>query len=281
MKLKKKSAEIFIPDNKEVMPALIQTTDLCIAAHQDDLEIMAYNPISECFGKEDRHFTGVVVTNGGGSPRNGIYANYSDEKMQLTRACEQKKAALIGKYSAQLLMSYPSKEVKDATNRVLLEELKEIILTCSPDILYTHNLADKHETHVALVMHVIKAIREIPEAKRPKKIISLEVWRDLDWLSDEDKLIFNTGLYPNLSAALLGVFDSQITGGKRYDLAALGRRLANATFLESHSVNNLDSASYGMDITDLVNSELSPADYISKAIDKFKKEVNDLVTRFL
>ena len=29
------------------------------------------------------------------------------------------------------------------------------------------------------------------------------------------------------------MFDSQITGGKRYDLAVLGRRVANATFFDA------------------------------------------------
>jgi len=38
----------------------------------------------------------------------------------------------------------------------------------------------------------------------------------------------------NLQFALLGVFESQIAGGKRYDLALMGRRRANATYFESH-----------------------------------------------
>ena len=36
-------------------------------------------------------------------------------------------------------------------------------------------------------------------------------------------------------AALIGVFDSQIAGGKRHDLAVLGRRRANATYNASHA----------------------------------------------
>ena len=41
----------------------------------------------------------------------------------------------------------------------------------------------------------------------------------------------------NLAAAMNGVFDSQIAGGKRYDLATIGRRAANATFFESHATD--------------------------------------------
>ena len=30
---------------------------------------MAYHGVAECFGRKDKWFTGVVVTNGAGSPR--------------------------------------------------------------------------------------------------------------------------------------------------------------------------------------------------------------------
>jgi hypothetical protein len=36
---------------------------------------------------------------------------------------------------------------------------------------------------------------------------------------DEDKVVLDVSAHENLQAALLGVFDSQICGGKRYDLA--------------------------------------------------------------
>jgi hypothetical protein len=62
-------------------------------------------------------------------------------------------------------------------------------------------------------------------------VLGCEVWRNLDWLLDEDKQGLPVDDRPNLAAALSGVFDSQISGGKRYDLAVQGRRLANATFL--------------------------------------------------
>ena len=63
------------------------------------------------------------------------------------------------------------------------------------------------------------------------------MWRDLDWLMDADKVVFDVSAHENLQAALLGVFDSQICGGKRYDLATMGRRRANATYFASHGVD--------------------------------------------
>ena len=266
-------ARLYIPDGEGEDRALPRTTDLCFGAHQDDLEIMAYGPIVQCYGHPSRWFTGVVVTDGGGSPRTGIYANYTDGDMKAIRAKEQNTAARIGKYAAQFQLAYPSSAVKAANNPALVGELAEIILRCAPDTLYTHNLADKHDTHVAVALQVLRALSTIPKERRPKKIVSMEVWRGLDWLCDEDKLPIDTSGHPNVSAALLGVYDSQIAGGKRYDLAATGRRLANATFYASHGVDESESLSFGLDITALVEEDREPAAFIQSYIDKFSEEV--------
>jgi len=282
MQLNNKDAQIFIPDNAEIPLALARTTHLCVAAHQDDIEIMAFGPIVECFGQKDKWFTGVTVTDGGGSPRSGVYENFTDDEMKKVRAQEQNTAAAIGQYAAQLLLAYPSSQVKDPANDTLIAELKSIIERCKPDVIYTHNLADKHDTHVSVALRVISAVRLLADGYKPKKVFSLEVWRGLDWLCDEDKAVLDTSAHQNLSAALLGVFDSQIAGGKRYDLATLGRRSANATFFASHAVDECDSMTYGLDITDLVDdTTLSPDKFISKYIDRFKDEVVKRIERFV
>ena len=281
MQFNKREAQLFIPDNAVEKAALARTTALCFGAHQDDIEIMAFGPIAECFGQDGKWFTGVVVTDGAGSPRSGIYEKYTDEEMKTVRAQEQKTAATIGKYSAQFLLAYTSAEVKDPKNDALVAEIKSIIEQCRPEIIYTHNFADKHDTHVAVALLVISAVRQLAGEYKPKKVYSLEVWRGLDWLCDEDKAVFDTSRHPNLAASLLGVYDSQIEGGKRYDLAAFGRRTSNATFFASHDVDSCDSMSYGLDITDLVNDEtLSPEGLVIKYIDKFKDEVIKRIERF-
>ena len=43
-------ADVFVPDGLPPAAALARTTHLAIAAHQDDIEIMAYHGIAECFG---------------------------------------------------------------------------------------------------------------------------------------------------------------------------------------------------------------------------------------
>jgi LmbE family N-acetylglucosaminyl deacetylase len=279
MHLHMPTAEIFIPDGLPLEAALSRTTHMAISAHQDDIEIMAAAPIIECFQQPDRWFTGVVVTDGRGSPRNGLYANYSDDEMRQVRLKEQRKAAIVGEYAAQALLDYPSAAVKDRADQRPVEDLVALLLAARPQVVYTHNLADKHPTHVATALKVLAAIRSLPAEARPQKLLGCEVWRALDWLPDEDKVAFDLSAQENLQAALLGVFDSQITGGKRYDLGSLGRRRANATYFESHGVDVSTGLSFAMDLTPLIeNPLLSPNEYVQTFIRKFAEDVEKRLT---
>ncbi len=86
---------------------------------------MAAQPILECFQQKDKWFTGVVVTDGRGSPRSGLYEHYDDEEMRLVRFQEQRKAAIVGEYAAQIMLDYPSKIVKDPMKKEPVEDLIE------------------------------------------------------------------------------------------------------------------------------------------------------------
>ncbi len=274
------TAEVFVPDGLPVKKALRRTTHMAIGAHQDDIEIMAAAPILECFQQEDKWFTGVVVADGRGSPRNGLYKHYDDEQMRRVRIKEQRKAAVVGEYAAQVMLDYPSFMIKDGTNRQVIEDLANLMKAASPQFVYTHNLADKHDTHVGTVIKVIAAIRSLPEPERPQKLYGCEVWRDLDWMVDSDKVPFDLTAHGSLQAALLGVFDSQIEGGKRYDLASMGRRLANATYFESHGVDVTTGISYAMDLTPLIL--VPPKDvipFVQEHIQRFAQDVADRLSR--
>ena len=120
-------AELYVPDGADADEAIQRTTQMAIGAHPDDLEIMAYHGIIGCFGDEEEWFGGVTVTNGAGSPRDDVYADYTDEEMRLVRKVEQKKAAMIGDYSFAALLDYPSSAVKDPANEELISELAELI----------------------------------------------------------------------------------------------------------------------------------------------------------
>jgi LmbE family N-acetylglucosaminyl deacetylase len=274
------TAEIFIPDGAGDAEALARTTHLAVSAHQDDLEIMAAGPILQCYRRPDEWFTGVVVTDGRGSPRIGLYEAFSDEAMHTVRIQEQKQAATVGEYSAQILLDYPSRAVKSASDSGPVEDLLALLRAAKPKFVYTHNLADKHDTHVGVALRLIAAIRRLPKPERPQRLCGCEVWRDLDWLNDSDKVVFDLTAHENLQAALLGVFDSQIAGGKRYDLASLGRRRANATYFESHGVDVSTGMSYAMDLTPLIqNDALDPAEFVLNHINNFSKDVKERLAR--
>lgn len=275
------SAEIFVPSGDDPEEALRRTTHLAIGAHQDDLEIMAIAGILACYQNEDQWFTGVTVTDGRGTPRSGPYEDYTNDAMSLTRNEEQRNAARVGQFSAVVMLDLPSKVVKDASDPSAIGDLETIFEASWADTIYTHNLADKHDTHVGVALKTIAALRRLPQEARPKRLIGCEVWRDLDWLCDADKIVMDVSARENLQAALLGVFDSQIAGGKRYDLGAMGRRRANATFHQSHGVDANTGAVFGMDMTALIEDDtLEPAAYVAAYLDRFRDDVLDRVRRY-
>lgn len=280
MKLNLDTAEIFVPDGLSVEEALGRTTHMGVGAHQDDIEIMAFDGILKCFQQNDKWFTGVVVSDGSGSPRDDLYKEYTDEMMRAIRRQEQKKAAVVGGYAAQVLLDYPSAAVKDGANKALVEDLMTVLQIARPEVVYTHNLADKHDTHVATALRVIEALRRLPASERPQHLYGCEVWRDLDWLADADKTVFDVSAHENLQAALLGVFDSQICGGKRYDLATMGRRRANATYYASHGVDVATAMIFAMDLTPLIQDPTRDIRrYVQEFTERFIQEVMERLTR--
>jgi LmbE family N-acetylglucosaminyl deacetylase len=285
IKLHQPNAQIFSPSAitgggaLDPEDALKRTTHMAVSAHQDDIEIMAPDGILKCFQQPDLWFTGVVVTDGAGSPRDDVYKDYTDEQMRAIRIIEQKKAAIIGEYTAQVLLDYPSSIVKNAANPWPVEDLALLFHTARPTVIYTHNLADKHPTHVAVAVRTIAALRSLPVAERPQKVYGCEVWRDLGWMMDEEKVVFNTDPHENLQMALLGVFDSQISGGKRYDLATMGRRRANATYYASHAVDEMASMSTAMDLTPLIQDPgLDLLTYVQGFITRFAEDVSRMIS---
>jgi LmbE family N-acetylglucosaminyl deacetylase len=280
MKLTLPTADIYIPDGLPVEEALARTTHLAVGAHQDDLEIMAFDGILKCFEREDAWFTGVALTNGGGSPRDGAFKDTTDEEMQGIRRQEQRKAADIGKYGAMIQLDFPSAVVKNDLQTGPQDDLVSILEIAQPEVAYTHNPADKHDTHVAAFLRALAALRSLPRDTRPAEVYGCEVWRDLDWLPDEYKIAFDVSAQPELQSALLEVFDSQISGGKRYDLATLGRRRANATYFSSHGTDTATSMIYAMDLTPLAkDAGLDVKQYVQGHIERFAQKVEETLDR--
>jgi hypothetical protein len=131
-----------------------------------------------------------------------------------------------------------------------------------------------------VLLRCLEALRSLPPEARPRRVLGCEVWRDLDWMVDSDKVVLDSGRHPELALELLKVFDSQISGGKRYDLAAIGRRAANATYHNSHASDALAGITWAMDLTPLIEGEeLDVAAYLTVFLDRLRADVVERIGR--
>ena len=281
MKFTKPDASVFVPDGADPETAFRRVSHLGIGAHQDDLEIMAFHGIQKCFTSRELWFGAVTCTNGAGSPRAGEYADFSDEDMAALRRREQEKAAVLGNYGVLVQLNHTSAEVKDVGTGRLRADLVKALRLARPEVVYTHNPADKHDTHLAVVFTAIAALRELAPEERPTTVYGCEVWRGLDWLDDEDKVPLDVGRREALSTGLIGVYDSQVEGGKRYDLATAGRRRANASYFRSHDVDGAEQLWFAMDLTPLVRDDaLDVRRFVLGHVDKFRASVEEKIKRY-
>ncbi len=274
MNLSAGDPHIFIPDGRPLEEALAGITHLGIGAHQDDLEFHALHGILECYEQEGRSFGGITCTDGGGSSRTGPYAGFSDAQMRAVRIAEQDRAAVIGHYGVMVQLGCPSAKARDRKNPALKNDLQTLLGAMQPAVVYTHNLADKHETHLAVALHVIAALRALPPARRPLRLLGFEGWRALDWMRDSEKVRLDVSGRPELAAALAGVFDSQIAGGKRYDLAMDGRRTANATLDDPYGPDSLRGVTFAMDMTPLLrDDDLDPVEFTLGFVRRLEEDI--------
>jgi LmbE family N-acetylglucosaminyl deacetylase len=267
-------ADILVPDDSPLDAALQRSSHLCIGAHPDDVEILGWHGIAHCFESDQNWFTGVVVTDGAGSPRAGDYANFSDQQMVATRRGEQRQAATLGAYSAQLQLGYSSAAVQGEINDQLVCQLQEILLVAQPRVLYLHNLADAHYTHQAVANACLAAVRRLPPQQRPEQVLGVEVWRSLDWLSAPYRLELPLPEDHDLQLRLLQAHTSQIAGGKSYDRATIARQIANATFAHSHGLDKYPACCLAMDYSALLaDPELSTEEFLQRCLQTFTGEL--------
>jgi LmbE family N-acetylglucosaminyl deacetylase len=204
----------------------------------------------------------------------------SDTEMVAIRRREQREAAEIGRYSAVVQLGYPSKEIRDDPTGSLAVSLGDVLARTSPRQVCTHNLVDRHPTHVAVALATITALRALPAPQQPDEVYGCEGWRALDWLAEGERVALSSSGYEKLAIELIEVFDSQVSGGKRYDLAAVGRRRANATLAESHEVDTESQVTLAMDLTPLIRDpSLDVTEFALAAVDRFRDEVARTLAR--
>jgi hypothetical protein len=93
--------------------------------------------------------------------------------------------------------------------------------------------------------------------------------------------VLDDSAQPELAAQLIACFRSQIAGGKRYDAAVAGRRLANATFFTSHATDRATALTWAMDLTPLVRDpQLDVTGFTLAHIDRLRADVAERLARF-
>lgn len=270
--LLKRTADIFVPGGGDWRDALRSATRLGVGAHADDLEFMAFHGIEEC-RKGGGKFAGVILTDGAGSVGGGT-------GLRETRRAEQREAAELGGYAVVVQLGLSSAQLKNPKDNTARSLLDEVLRYAHAQTVYAHNPADRHDTHVAACLRTIDALRALPADRRPQKVYGCEVWRDLDWLGADDRVCLDCGHDEKFASALNGVFRSQIDGGKRYDLAVIGRRRAHATFDEAQRADDSEMITLAIDLTPLVaDPELPVEDFTLAAIDRFRSDVRDRLAR--
>lgn len=268
-------ADVYVPSGIALADAFSRTTDLGVVAHPDDLELLALAGIGACWDASDRWFAGVVCTDGVGSVRAGPFAALTDEDFAAARAAEQRRAADIGRYCFVMQLGRASSLVRHpGGHEQLITDLAGVLRETRPVNVYTHDLADRHPTHVAVAAALVAACRRLPIEQRPARVVGCEGWRSLDWLPDDQKVVLDTSPYAELGEQLIAVFESQLSGGKRYDLAAEGRRRANATLRDPRRPDAASQLTVAMDLTPLVrNDDIDPVRYVTAPIDRLRDEV--------
>ncbi len=279
MKFSQTHADLFVPGGGSLASALDSTTHLGIGAHPDDLEIMAFPGICAVRGQKNLRFTGVVASDGAGSPRSGSSEKLSAHDLIKTRRDEQKQAAGLGGYAAILQLAHPSSEIRGSGRSALTSDLLQILRAAKPKVLYLHNPADRHETHVAVLLASLEALRQLPAADRPAEIFGCEVWGDLDWVPAKQVVRLACPAPADFGPSLLRVFRSQVDG-KRYDLAAAGRRRAQATFADAYTPDQAEEVVLALDLKPLVeNSKLTLAEFVSSLTGEFQKQTLERIRR--
>ena len=263
---------LHIPDAVTEAEAFARCSHLAIGAHPDDLEFMAYHGISTCYEEDLAWFGGIVCTDGAGSSRSGPYADYSDADLVACRQKEQMRAADIGQYSFVECLKHSSATLKDPKRReTCISQLEDRLLKTQPEICYTHNPADKHPTHVAVCEATLEACRRLPPHARPRKLYACEVWRDLDWLNDNEKIALDASAHPALADQLYACFDSQIAGGKNYPQAVIARQTAHATFSQPNHPDRAQRLTFALDLSPLLEDDaLDLTEYLRGAIERFQ-----------
>ena len=279
LRLHNPGADVFVPDGRTPEEALARVTHVGIGAHADDLELMAFHGIAHCLSTPGAWFAGVVASDGARAPRTGRFSGLTDAELREVRRAEQRAAAERGRYAAVVQLDHGSPAVLSGDPR-LTDDLFAFLDATRPRVVYTHDPADRHATHVATCAAAVAALRRLPEKWRPSRVYGCEVWRGLDWLAEGDLVRLDVSGHEETWRALLACFPSQTEGARPYEMGALGRARGNAVFSEARAAGGTGGVWLAMDLTPLVRDEtLSLDEFVRERVERFGAELAKNTTR--
>jgi LmbE family N-acetylglucosaminyl deacetylase len=124
---------------------------LFIGAHLDDVELAAGGTIAKL--NNDGHKTKMLVLSK--SDYVDIYGNYRSKKLALAEGYE---AAKILGIELEVL-DFPTKDISFDSN--VVTAIEKVIFNFKADAIFTHNVNDTHQAHVATAKASIAAARYI------------------------------------------------------------------------------------------------------------------------
>jgi len=159
----------------------------------------------------------------------------------------------------------------------VLKDIQKILAEVQPDVVYTHNIFDKNPIHQKLAQIVIDAIMLMDEESRPRLVYGCELNRALNWLPDKYRVTFDLSENKELQNRLIGVYDTKAEQSKNYAKAVMGRKMANATFITTEVDPGEEEKMiwYGINLSPVVQKNISVKEYCTKILSDFNKEVLD------
>ncbi len=259
--------EEYIPKTAKHAPI----THIAIAAHKDDGEMLALHGILNCYDKGG--FALIVLTDGGNCPKSGKYADVSYDDMAELRTEEQKRAATFGKYEKVYFLQLPSSSLETEFEEISSKVAS--IFNENPTIqyAYAHSLFDRHKTHINASKIAIESIRQSKYKGKIKMLYGVELWRDLDWIPENEQILLDVSGSKDFAMDLLSFFPSQ-NQSKMYNKGFCGRVVANATFSNSHSNSLASEQIRAIDMTKLVFADKNAVRaFVDEQLGKFKQEI--------
>jgi len=154
---------------------------------------------------------------------------------------------------------------EDPDESAVVEDIERILRAARPEFVYLHNLADKHDTHIAVALRSIAALRAVRPDVKPRRVYGCEVWRDLDWLPDESKQVLPVSARSNIAPPW---WVSSTQGERRQALRPGHRRPAPGArhVLRLARDRRRERSQLRMDLTPLVEDASLPVTDISPGL---------------